>query len=219
MVESSYRTSGLEQYFLPELPAWANASSAGRCLKKHSYQYLDFNKLSSAYGFNYLDLLEFQAQYNERVENYYRSAAVKFLKPVEESSFFSSTLENVRSGVRSFKLPPMVKKVDLIWFDQFHIENQVSELKKMNEQGQFEERLPVLFSGCFSKNDLNQWLMENQLDDVGFYLLTAEWLSPFGSDLEIKTGLHIEIKKIIGDETDVRFVSPTKILLPTEIIL
>lgn len=217
--EPPYRTSGLEQFFLPELPAWANSSASGQCFKKHSFQYLDFSKLGSVYNLTYPQLVELQAQYNERLESYFRSTAMRFVKPVEEAAFFSNTLENVRAGVKSFKLPPGANKVDVIWLDRYIALNQVNEIKKMNEMGRFDERVPVLFTSCYSKQDLNQWLIENNLDQVGFYTLTAEWLSPFGSDLQMKTGLHLEVKKLMENYTEVRFISPGEILLPTEIVL
>lgn len=217
--ETPYRTSGLEQYFLPELPAWANNSASGQCFKKHSFQYFEFTKLAQTYDLKYPELIEFQAQYNERLETYFRSTAMRFLKPVEEAAFFSNTLENVRGGVKSFKLPSLAKKVDIIWLDRYIALNQVNELKKMNELGRFDERLPILFSSCLSKQDLNQWLIENNLDQIGFYTLTAEWLTPYGADLKLRPGLQLEIKKLLEPNVDVRFVSPNEILLPTEIVL
>ena len=216
---TAYRSSGIEQFFLPELPAWANASPSGQCFKKHSFQYLDLKKLSKVYQLNYPELLEFQAQYNERLESYFRSTAVRFLKPVEEAAFFSHTLENVRAGVKLFRLPEKDAPIDLIWIDRYIALGQIKEIKKMNESGRFDERVPVIFSSCFSRQDLNQWLIENNLDQVGFYSLTAEWLTPFGPDLEMKSGLQIEIKKMIGKDADVRFIGPTENLKPTEIVL
>lgn len=218
VTDTPYRTSGLEQFFLPELPRWANTSASGQCFKKHSFQYLDFNKLASVYQLKYPELVELQAQYNERLESYFRSTAVRFLKPVEEAAFFSNTLENVRGGVKHFKLP-QVAAVDVIWLDRYIALNQINELKKMNEMGRFDERLPILFSSCLSKQDLNQWLIENNLDQVGFYTLTAEWLTPYGSDLTMKAGLQLEIKKMMNDNVKVKFISPSEILLPTEIVL
>lgn len=218
ITDTPYRTSGLEQFFLPELPTWANTSASGQCFKKHSYQYLDFNKLAGVYQLKYSELIELQAQYNERLESYFRSTAVRFLKPVEEAAFFSNTLENVRGGVRHFKLP-QVNAVDVIWLDRYIALNQVSEIKKMNELGRFDERLPILFSSCLSKQDLNQWLIENNLDQVGFHTLTAEWLSPYGSDLTMKTGLHLEIKKMLNENVKVKFISPSEVQLPSEIVL
>ena len=107
--DAPYRTSGLEQFFLPELPTWANTSASGQCFKKHNFQYLDFSKLSSTYQLKYPELVELQAQYNERLESYFRSTAVRFVKPVEEAAFFSNTLENVRGGVKHFKIPNGVR--------------------------------------------------------------------------------------------------------------
>lgn len=214
-----YRTSGLEQYFLPELPNWANHSASGQCFKKHSYQYLDFPKLASVYQLKYSELIELQAQYNEKLEAYFRSTAIRFVKPVEESAFFSNTLENVRGGVKSFKIPAGATKIDVIWLDRYIALNQINELKKMNEMGRFDERLPILFTSCHSRQDLQQWLSENGLDEVGFHSITAEWLSPYASDLVLKPALQIEIKKLLQPNSQVRFVSPGEILLPTEIVL
>jgi hypothetical protein len=217
--DAPYRTSGLEQFFLPELPTWANHSASGKCFKKHSFHYLDFTKLESVYQLKYPEMIELQAQYNERLEAYFRSTAVRFLKPVEEAAFFSNTLENVRGGVKHFKLPPVANKIVIIWLDSYISNNMVSEIKKMNDLGRFDERVPVLFSSCLSRQDLNQWLVENNLDQVGFYSLTAEWLAPYGSNLELKPGLQIEIKKLLNENVNIKFISPSEILLPTEIVL
>jgi hypothetical protein len=219
VADAPYQTSGLEQFFLPELPAWANNSASGQCFKKHSFHYLDFSKLSATYQLKYPELVELQAQYNERLEAYFRSTTVRFLKPVEEAAFFSNTLENVRGGIKHFKLPQGVGQVDVIWLDRYIALNRVSELKRMNEIGKFDERLPVLFTSCLSRQDLNQWLVENNLDQVGFYSLSAEWLTPFGSDLQMKAGLQLELKKIMNENVQVKIIAPNEILLPTEIVL
>ena len=217
--EAPYRTSGLEQFFLPELPLWANNSASGQCFKKHNFQYLDFPKLSSTYSLKYPELVELQAQYNEKLESYFRSTAVRFVKPVEEAAFFSNTLEQVRGGVKHFKLPNNVREIEVVWLDGYIASNKVNELKKMAQVGRFDERLPVLFSSCLSKQDLNQWLIENDLDDVGFYTLTAEWLTPYDSTLSMKAGLRLEVKKLINENVKIKFLRPDEILLPTEIVL
>lgn len=217
--DAPYRTSGLEQFFLPELPTWANTSASGQCFKKHNFQYLDFNKLASTYQLKYSELVELQAQYNERLESYFRSTAVRFVKPVEEAAFFSNTLEQVRGGVKHFKIPNGVREVEVIWLDGYIASNKVEQIKQMAQTSRFDERLPVIFSSCLSKQDLNQWLVENDLDQVGFHSLTAEWLNPYSSDLSMKPGLRVEIKKLMGDNVKVKFLIPNEIILPTEIVL
>lgn len=195
---TGYRTSGLEQFFLPEVPYWANFSAPGGCFKAASFHYLDFGKLREAYQLTYPEMIELQAQYNERLENYFRSTAVRFLKPVEEASFFSNTLEQVRGGVKSLKLPP-VTEVEVIWLESY----EVGELKKLAKLERFNERLPILFSSCHSKQSLNQWLLQEGLEDVGFQTITAEWLSPFNSEMQLKAGMRLELQKILGPKIKV----------------
>lgn len=195
---SGYRTSGVEQFFLPELPKWSNFSQSGQCFKSNSFHYLDFRKLKESYQLSYAQMTELQAQYNERLENYFRSTAVRFLKPMEEASFFSNTLEQVRGGVKSMKLPP-VKEVEVIWLESY----PAAELKKLSESPRFDERLPVLFSSCHSRQSLNQWLMQEHLDNAGFYLLTAEWLSPFNVKGELQPGLSLHLSELFG--ADVKY--------------
>jgi hypothetical protein len=212
-----YQSSGVEQYFLPQLPKWANSSASGRCFKKHNIHYLDFKKLSEVYELSYPELIEFQAQYNEKLESYFSSAEENFLKPVEEANLFSNVLESVKGGVKSFKLPA-VQRVEVIWLDRYIDLNQVGELKKMSISGRFDENLPILFSSCLSREDLNQWIIDQELEDIGFYTLSAEWLSPYGSDLKLRPGPQIELRKLMGDKTQLRFIAPKEVNLPSEII-
>jgi hypothetical protein len=218
MEETSYRTSGVEQFFLPELPAWANSSPSGRCFKCSSFHYMDFLKLSQNYQLTYPEMIELQAQYNDRLETYFRSTTVRFLKPVEEASFFANTLEQVRGGARQLKLP-LVNEVDVVWLDGFLADNKIDELKAMAKAGKFDERLPILFSGCLSKQALSNWLSEQNLENIGFYLLSAEWLNPYSSDLQLKPRLRVELKKLVNRDIKINVIHPeSNDLFPTEII-
>lgn len=199
---TGYRTSGVEQFFLPELPAWANYSAPGQCLKASSFTYLNFPKLKEVYQLNYVQMVELQAQYNERLENYFRSTAVRFLKPMEEASFFSNTLEQVRGGVRSLKLPP-VAQVEVIWLESFTLK----EIKALAKSERFNEKLPILFSSCHSKQSLALWIAQSGLEEAGFYTLTAEWLSPYDSAAELKAGLKVELAELFGKNIKVSLTS------------
>ena len=211
---ASYRTSGAEQFFLPELPKWANFSSEGRCFKANSFTYLNFQKIKEAYQISYLEMIELQAQYNERLENYFRSTAVRFVKPMEEASFFSNTLEQVKGGVRSLKLPPVLE-VEVIWLESF----TAAEIKKIVRSEKFNQKLPILFSSCHSKQSLSQWIAQEQLEDVGLHTLTAEWLSPYTSQATPKAGLSLELRELFGKNIKVTIISSenkstSELLLP-----
>lgn len=217
-VEDSYVTSGVEQFFLPELPTWANYSLPGRCFKSSSFQYLDFAKIKANYQLEYPQLIELQGQYNERREAYFASTAYRFLKPVEEASFFSNTIEQVRGGVKHFQIPP-AQSVSIIWLEAYLQHGKVEELKKLTQSERFNESVPVLFSSCYSRSRLNQWIQEAGLADVGLYLLSAEWLSPYGSDVVLQPGLRLDVRKLLNPGVKVQFVVPDNTIAPLELTL
>lgn len=198
-----YQSAGAEQFFLAELPGWANFSQEGNCYRSTSNRYLDFKKIHQVYQLSYGEMIELQAQFNDRLEKYFRSAAVRFLKPVEEASMFANTLEQVRGGVRYLKLPASVKQVDVIWLESFNPEN----LKKMSQDGKFDEHLPILFSSCHNRQSLNQWIAANGLDQVGFYLLPNEYLSPFTDTNELKGHLSVVLSKLIASGIKINLIS------------
>jgi hypothetical protein len=216
-VETPYRSSGIEQFFLPELPNWANYSSSGQCYKVNSFLYMDFARLIQTYQLDYVQMIELQAQYNQKLDDYFRSTRKRFLRPVEEASFFANTFEQVKGGVRALKLPP-VKEVEIIWLESFLINNDVEKLKKLAASGRFDEKLPILLSTCHSRQSLTQWLAEKNLSHIGFYVLTAEWLSPYGSDGLLRPGLQIEIKKLLGEGIEISYFSSNK-KYPEELFL
>lgn len=202
--DSSYQTSGVEQFFLPELPNWANASSAGRCFKSSSLHYLDFAKLNASYKLDYVQMLELQAQFNQKLEDYFRSSAQRFLRPVEEASFFSNTLEQVRGGIRQFKIP-QTNDVEIVWLEGYLQKHSAADLKKLAKNGRFDEKLPVLYSSCHSKQSLTQWVAEHGLEEVGFYLLSSEYLSAYSSVSKLAAGLHVEITKLFNPGTKLSY--------------
>ena len=213
--DSSYQTSGVEQFFLPELPNWANASPAGRCFKSSSLHYLDFAKLNASYKLDYVQMLELQAQFNQKLEDYFRSSAQRFLRPVEEASFFSNTLEQVRGGIRQFKIP-QTPEVEIVWLEGYLQKNSAAELKRLSGKGRFENKLPVLYSSCHTKQSLGQWVTEHGLEEVGFYLLSSEYLSAYSSQSKLAAGLHVEVTKLFNPETKLSYFpeQPIEFVLP-----
>jgi hypothetical protein len=164
---------------------------------------MDFKKIHQNYQLSYSEMIELQAQFNDRLEKYFRSVAVRFLKPVEEASLFANTLEQVRGGVRLLKIPASVKEVDVIWLESFSVE----ALKNLAQSGRFDEHLPILFSSCQNRQSLTQWVTGTDLDNVGFYLLPNEYLSPFSDANELKARLSVNLSKIIGTNLKINLVT------------
>lgn len=176
-----YRGNGIEQFFLPELPKWGNRSQTGQCFRQFSVKYIDQEKLKLVHQLSYPEAIELQVQLNQKLEEYYENTVVKFLRPVEEAALFNNTLEQVKGGVKALKLPA-VSQIELIWIDDYIMNNKEADFIKWANSSQFTENLPVLVSLCKTSTELKKWAQARNVDSVGLYYAGYEWLSPFTKD-------------------------------------
>ncbi len=103
-----------------------------------------------------------------------------------------------------------MQEVEIIWLESF----DVAELKKLAKSERFNEKLPILFSSCHSKQSLAQWILQEQLEEVGFHTLTGEWLSPYNSKSEMRAGLKLELSELLGKNIKITMNKPIPELLP-----
>ena len=58
-INEVYIASGAEQYFLPEMPNWANVSEVAECRLMDRIRFLDFSTLNKRYNLNFKKLIQF----------------------------------------------------------------------------------------------------------------------------------------------------------------
>lgn len=178
---SVYRGNGVEQFFLPELPKWINRSGTGQCFRQFSVKYLDQEKLKFVHQLSYPESIELQVQLNQKLEDYYKNTTTKFLRPVEEATLFSNTLEQVKAGVKALNLPA-VSQIELIWIDDYIQNNKEADFIKWANSSEFTENLPVLVSLCKTSAELKKWAQDRNVDSIGLYYAGHEWLSPYNKE-------------------------------------
>ena len=175
---STYRTNGIEQFFLPESPRWMNRSTTAQCFRNVSVRFLDQAKLKEVHQLTYPQSIELQVQLNQKLEEYYKNTSQKFLRPVEEATLFANTLEQVKSGVKALNLPN-VSQIELIWIDDYIQNNKEADFIRWANSSQFTENLPVLVSLCKTSTELKKWAQDRNVDSIGLYYAGFEWMSPF----------------------------------------
>jgi len=196
--DESYYSSGIEQFFLAELPLWANFSVLGQCEKSSSIQYLNFSKLKINYELSYPEMVELQAQFNFKRESYFSHASQKFLKPVEEVSFFTNSLEQVKGGIKLLKLPK-TSHVNIIWLENFLKNHKMEELGPILEGDQFLEYPTILFSSCMTRWKMEEFLKEKKVYPEDVHFVGADWLTPYDLTSELGPGLFVNLSKVIGE--------------------
>ena len=51
-IEQYYTSSGIEKYFLSDIPEWANFSQSAGCFRTKGIRYFDVNALMKSYSMN-----------------------------------------------------------------------------------------------------------------------------------------------------------------------
>jgi hypothetical protein len=157
-----YQSGGVEQFWLAELPTWANGNLAASCERDFSVKYLHHEAIEKTYGLDFSDRVELQAQYNRKLKQRYGR---KLITPREESSLFLQTLEQVKGGVRDHNFPKR-GHVHLVWWDQISKKSNAKKwLRKLTQGGD-----PiVLVSFCQDSLQLEAWIEESKFADDGFF--------------------------------------------------
>ena len=66
-VEDYYSSTGVEKYFLSDIPRWANFDQVAGCYRSSNIRYFDLDAMMKSYGLSYSKALQVQASYNEEM--------------------------------------------------------------------------------------------------------------------------------------------------------
>ncbi len=200
---SPFYSSGIEQFFLPELPNWANFSVSGKCFRSLPIQYLDFRKLKLSYDLTYSQLVDLQILFNQKKSEKLSEAEEKFLKPVEEMALFSEMLEQVKSNLRPFKVYE-THKYNLLWLEGYLEQKSVKDLSDYLDQEDFSQDPTIIYSSCKSRWELEKWLSDNNIEFESFSLIGADSLVAFNFEIKNIPGLKLDLKSYLGKEIELK---------------
>lgn len=63
--EQYYTSSGVEKFFLSDIPEWLNYSKSGQCVRESSVRFVDYPKLMGQFSFSYEQATQFQYLLNK----------------------------------------------------------------------------------------------------------------------------------------------------------
>jgi hypothetical protein len=211
-----YIPSGAEQYFLPNLPHWANVSTAADCRRETNIRFFDFYKMNKSYNLSYEQLLQFQLLYNHELFSILKNAP-KNIEPKirDEEVLFFNILEKIQGGSTLF-LAPDFKNINLVWVDDtINDKINISRLKKLMNSEAMEQGMPVLVSSCLTWNELESFLGEVGLPETT-KIISAELFSPFAQDFILGIRTSLDFDKLFKDNQKLYFYT-NRDGIPTEI--
>ena len=190
-----YQTAGTEQFFLPELPTWANGSLSANCARNVSVRYLDHSPMEKLHALDFVSRVELQTQFNRKWKQRY-SSSTKVITPQEESVLFLETLEQVKSGLKELRYPAQ-GPMHLVWWDQLKDRVRAKPwLMNLANQG----NPIVLVSLCTDDNGLDRWIEDQKLEELGLFTMGAESAGPFDSESGIKSGVVMPLSAFFPRE-------------------
>jgi len=201
-VEDYYSSTGVEKYFLTEIPSWANFDQTASCYRPTSIRYFDINALMKSYGLEYAKALQVQASYNEEMVLFKGEADKRVPTLKEEELLFYKVSEKVSSKIIFFD-PPAFKRINLVLIDEV-LEDAKKEkkLKSFLHSPVMDEGVPVIFSFCLTRAEI-----EKRFPDINTKMITAEMLSVYGSNGERAPRFQIDLSHFFTPAQKIYFYS------------
>jgi len=201
-VEDYYTSTGVEKYFLTEIPAWANFDQTASCYRPTSIRYFDINALMKSYGLEYAKALQVQASYNEEMVTFKGGAEKRIPSLKEEELLFYKVSEKVSSKIIFFD-PPAFKRINIVLIDE--VLDDVKKEKKLKaflNSPVMDEGVPVIFSFCLTRAEV-----EKRFPDINTKMITAEMLSVYSSNGEKAPRFQIDLSQFFKATQKLYFYS------------
>ena len=193
-LDEFYVGTGVEKYFLSELPAWSNFHSESECFRDKSIRFLNLDNLMKSYSLNYKSAIELQALFNEEYIPTKEKSATALLLKDEEILFYKAN-DRVNSKLTFFEAPSF-KRIHLIWLDEV-----LSDKKKEEKLNRFihsavnDNGFPVFFSACLTKDEISK-----RFPGIGAKYISAEMYSVYDSKGERRPIFGLDINELFNKD-------------------
>lgn len=211
-VEDYYISTGVQKYFLTDIPSWANFDQKASCFRSSTIRYFDIDALMKSYGLSYNKALQVQASFNEEYNLFKETDKNHNPTLKEEELLFYKVSEKVSSKIDFFD-PPIFKRINLIWLDEVLGDTKKEKkLKNFLESKTMNEGVPVLISFCLTKYEI-----EKQFPTINIKMITAEMFSIFDKLGNKTTGFRIDLEQFFNPTQKLYFYSQQSSVASEEI--
>jgi hypothetical protein len=206
-VEEYYIPTGVDKYFLSDIPAWANFDQFAGCFRNAHIRYVNVEALMKSFTLTFNQALQLQGLFNEdfislKNINKLQTPTIK----QEESIFFNSS-EKVTSKIFFF-VPPTFQRVNLVFLDEV-LGNELKEkkIKTWLSSAAMETGVPVLVSFCLTKPEV-----EKKFPEMNYKMITAEMFSIYNMQGKMTPGFKLDLTQLFMPDQRLYFYSQKKMI-------
>ncbi len=192
-VEQYYTSTGVQKYFLSDIPEWANFSQSSGCFRGKGIRYFDVDALMKSFSLKYNEALQIQGAYNEEFLAMKKNPKVTLTLKDEEVIFFKAS-DKVNSKINFFDAPTF-KEVHLIWLDEALLgKKQEDRLRAFLQSSVHDTGVPVLVSACLTKEEA-----EEKFPGMALKIISAELFSIYDVNGVRQPGLHVNVNSFFQE--------------------
>lgn len=206
-VEEYYIPTGVDKYFLSDIPNWANFDQAAGCFRKTNIRYFNIEALMKSFTLSYSQSLQLQALFNEDYLSLKKINKLQTPTTKEEELIFYKSNEKVSNQIFFF-VPPTFERVNLVWLDEA-LGNESKE-KKLNaflNSTVMESGVPVLLSLCLTKEEV-----EKKFPNLNFKMITSELFSVYNMAGEVTPGFKFDLSPFFTTKQKLYFYTQRKMI-------
>lgn len=203
-LDEYYTSSGVEQYFLSEVPNWINFSSESACFRDKTLRYFNIDALMKSFSLSYAESIQVQAIFNQ--EYLVLKDKIDSVLPVkEEEVLFYKSTESVSNKILFFD-PPKFKKIHLIWLDEALASKEAeAKLKRFLNSSINDEGYPVFVTNCLTKPELTQ-----RFPNIGVKFITSEMFSVYDVNGKRRPKAMINVSAFFSEKQELIFYMQDK---------
>jgi hypothetical protein len=199
-VDQYYVATGIEKYFLSDIPEWANFSQKAGCFRSSNIRYFDIQALMKSYSLKYSDALQIQGSFNEEYLAIKKRNNNSPISLKDEESLFYKASEKVSSKILFFD-PPAFKQVHLIWLDEaLQGKKEEDHLRNFINSSIHDNGIPILISACLTKDEI-----EKRFSGLSTKIISSELFSVYDEKGEKKPSLHINVNQFFAPSQKIIF--------------
>jgi hypothetical protein len=200
-LDQVYIGSGIEKYFLSDIPSWANFSEVGKCRRTQFIRYVNFKDMHLSYAMEYEQLIQYQLMLNRQFENYKRSTGRETVFLKDENYIIFNVHQQILGGGRDF-LTPNFNRIHLISIDDsLGDKKRLKQLKNLMKSNQMSKGHPVFISMCLSSYEVEDFIASNGFSSMGVKGISQSMFTPYDTNFEMNYEYSINVEKIFKDKT------------------
>lgn len=215
--EQYYTSSGVEKFYLSDIPDWLNYSSSGQCLRQSKVRFMDLPKVMGQFAYSYPQALQFQLLLNRMRRDKMIEVRSEYLMLKDEEIVFYDAVDKIENGILAF---PEIKfsRIHLIWIDPLlKSEEGLNSLRKLLASETMNVGYPILVSQCLDSVELEVLVSKAKLYE-GVGRISTELFSVFSENRKHRFDFALDLSVLFSKQQTVHLYIPKGSSTPHEII-